>query len=472
MRCYLSDLISNMRRTVQHKVQRRKKIVKMTKKIVQTDFNDDTNWERRADGHLKYVGAASDRSQKALPFKANDAAWDDSEHWSTPSHGLNYNYGYGTTGGAGTGVTYDKFNCKHTPDVGCKVGNFVVYPTADKNMSRVLVDQFDVVVPLLDSGFSTSTMVEDYLGLVMWFPIKDMTAPNAAKLRLHAQRINDLARGGNRVAFWCLGSHGRTGTLLATCIGLEEPDIEDPIEEARKRHCKHAVETYAQEVCVFEALGRELPAKYKRTVPKSTIGYTPGGWNGKTTTTPAHVVDNHWQMQCTYCNVKEPTKGIYKFDAIRAHIDCWSKFKDEAKITNSAIPSVIDVSKEDTTELLLPPVVAEDPTVDPESYKQLVKETRPFWSTWDADALIAFDNYLNAEDSFTDLICPECDRLIIDPKKVTIGIIPGQGVMIRHSICSEWATNPDCNELCISCYDTDVSGKKEKVCEQCSNDGN
>jgi len=73
-----------------------------------------------------------------------------------------------------------------------------------------------------------------------------------------------LLAEGKKVLAFCAGSHGRTGTLLASLIALLEPDTADPIAAARQRHCKAAVETEAQARAVFALRAEELPEHYHR----------------------------------------------------------------------------------------------------------------------------------------------------------------------------------------------------------------
>ena len=64
---------------------------------------------------------------------------------------------------------------------------------------------------------------------------------------------------GNRVEIACTGGHGRTGTLLATLLGIvEDLPADKAIEELRARYCEEAVETIAQVRTVFDFLGYDL----------------------------------------------------------------------------------------------------------------------------------------------------------------------------------------------------------------------
>jgi|AGTN01.3.fsa_nt_gi hypothetical protein len=73
-------------------------------------------------------------------------------------------------------------------------------------------------------------------------------------------QVIPLLAEGKRVLAFCIGSHGRTGTLLASLIAILEPEVEDPITEARNRHCGKSVETRAQAAAVFALRGQEVPS--------------------------------------------------------------------------------------------------------------------------------------------------------------------------------------------------------------------
>lgn len=72
--------------------------------------------------------------------------------------------------------------------------------------------------------------------------------------------------GGKRVCMFCLGGHGRTGTLLASLVAVMESREEtpDPIAAVRGRYCPHAVETKAQAKAVFALRMQKFPEQYKQ----------------------------------------------------------------------------------------------------------------------------------------------------------------------------------------------------------------
>jgi protein-tyrosine phosphatase len=61
---------------------------------------------------------------------------------------------------------------------------------------------------------------------------------------------------GKDVAICCLGSHGRSGTIASILIGLELGyDARSAVKFVRRHHCSQAVETFEQEMVVWEILG-------------------------------------------------------------------------------------------------------------------------------------------------------------------------------------------------------------------------
>lgn len=151
-------------------------------------------------------------------------------------------------------------HCDHKPNP-VKCGDVQIYASG-RRFLKIPTDlhPFQFVVPL-GSEFSLQTLI-GYTGFLLPFPIQDFTAPDPQHLRIMAERMLTFAKHGNKVLTYCEGSHGRTGLVVATCIGLAEPDCEDPVEAVRKRHCHKACETDAQIRAVFTALDRPLPAKY------------------------------------------------------------------------------------------------------------------------------------------------------------------------------------------------------------------
>ena len=93
------------------------------------------------------------------------------------------------------------------------------------------------------------------------YPIPDFGGVPDDWTEFLAEVVREL-KAGRKVIGFCMGGHGRTGTFLASLIALLEPEIEDPITEARIRYCEHAVEMRAQAEAVFALKGQPLPVEY------------------------------------------------------------------------------------------------------------------------------------------------------------------------------------------------------------------
>jgi len=178
-----------------------------------------------------------------------------------PGPGVDTTRGVSVFHGSGGGGYHNYKTCDHQPKA-VKCGDTEIYASGRRYLKFPDdLRQFDFVVPL-GSEFALSNFIK-YTGFLMPFPIADFTAPDPDHLALVAERMLTFARNRNRVLTFCEGSHGRTGLVLATLIGMAEPDCADPIATVRARHCEKACETDAQIFAVFRALGREIPAHYK-----------------------------------------------------------------------------------------------------------------------------------------------------------------------------------------------------------------
>jgi hypothetical protein len=99
---------------------------------------------------------------------------------------------------------------------------------------------------------------------VLAAPLVDFGGVPAGWESLLRNQVIPLLQGGRTLLAFCMGSHGRTGTFLASLIALLEPKIVDPIAAARQRHCERSVETTAQAEAVFALKGQSLPERYRQ----------------------------------------------------------------------------------------------------------------------------------------------------------------------------------------------------------------
>lgn len=159
--------------------------------------------------------------------------------------------------------------CSHRGAQPVKVGPYFIYLGGINYLEQGDLDNIDVLVPLtevpLEFGKTYTRwsknggkmhpqmppLTPERLYVILAAPMMDFSAPPPEWKSFLTDKLIPLLASGKTVLAFCLGSHGRTGTLLASLIALLEPDVADPIAEARARHCYKAVETREQTEAVM-----------------------------------------------------------------------------------------------------------------------------------------------------------------------------------------------------------------------------
>ena len=165
--------------------------------------------------------------------------------------------------------------CEHRA-VPIIIGTHTVFAGGTYYLERGDLNGIDVIVPLTNVGGKALAQLRKRHQLI------DMALPDFGgvpsnwKDRLEAEIIPLLASGKSLCAF-CVASHGRTGTFLASLIALLEPQTTDPIAAVRARHCRRAVESRAQAEAIFALRGKALPKRYR-------VEFAPRPSQPKTTT--------------------------------------------------------------------------------------------------------------------------------------------------------------------------------------------
>lgn len=173
----------------------------------------------------------------------------------------------------------------HQPHRGepVQVGTYTVYLGGTQYLRAQDLAVADVLLPLTEVPLAfgswhqlqqTDASLSQIRGLppfelnkvysVLAAPLKDFGGVPDNWGRFLSEVVIPLLASGKKVLAFCIGSHGRTGTFLASLIALLEPDVEDPIAEARKRHCEKSVETKAQARAVFALKGVVPSDEYLR----------------------------------------------------------------------------------------------------------------------------------------------------------------------------------------------------------------
>lgn len=144
-----------------------------------------------------------------------------------------------------------------------KVGRFTVLAGGMQYMEPKDLKKADILVPLLER--TPLPLGEEFH--VLSGALKDFGGVPENWEDFLRTVIKKLRRRKKILAF-CMASHGRTGTFLASLIALLESPKEtpDPIAAVRERHCPHAVETLAQAEAIFALRGEKLPEQYATTL--------------------------------------------------------------------------------------------------------------------------------------------------------------------------------------------------------------
>ena len=157
--------------------------------------------------------------------------------------------------------------CMHRGTEPVPVGPYEIF--AGGTQYRLLMNEemrrrYDLVISLTALSEKTERWFAESFGEQFWYmPLKDFGGVPPDWREFVARVAGELA-AEKRILVFCIGSHGRTGTLIASLIALLESGTTDPIAAVRARHCPHAVETAAQADAVL-ALRRassteEVPA--------------------------------------------------------------------------------------------------------------------------------------------------------------------------------------------------------------------
>jgi hypothetical protein len=190
-------------------------------------------------------------------------------------------YGTGPRGTPGTaaGAAYEAASAhpRHRCDRPVKVGSNHIYLGGTRYLNWGHLRGFDLIIPL------TSHPLEEVIPLgttVLWAAMQDFGGvPDGWESFLTSKVIPPLRRG-KKIAAFCVGSHGRTGTFGASLIALEEGKntTPDPIAAIRERHCPSCVETEAQAAGIYDLRRDRLPNRYRDEFGRSgrISGYLPG----------------------------------------------------------------------------------------------------------------------------------------------------------------------------------------------------
>lgn len=228
-----------------------------------------------------------------LPPKAHVQEYDSYDAW--------YAAGHEGTGYAGT-YTYTGGYCTHWRDK-VRIGDHYVLASASGDRTYALkkrgakYETPDYGVYLAQISWLPSVTAtpgfpairglssEDFPSLS--YDWEDMKAPRASKMAKLVPWMAEGIKDGTVFDIGCFGAHGRTGTLIAMLIHeIEGLGAKACIEETRKRHCEHAIESAAQIETVYKWCGekppKHAPAGSKQPAPwggGNSSGFRSKHWN-------------------------------------------------------------------------------------------------------------------------------------------------------------------------------------------------
>ncbi|MBS1957330.1 MAG: hypothetical protein JST89_24290 [Cyanobacteria bacterium SZAS-4] len=148
----------------------------------------------------------------------------------------------------------------HLGEKAIGVGDYKLYPAAGFFLLADDLHSVDVLVNLAGEEAVPENVIRDFRFVA--YPMADMGSVASDWESFLRTRILPLLEQNLRLMPFCRAGHGRTGTFIASLIALLEPTIDDPIEAARQRYCRHAVESLQQAEAIFALLNSPVPQKY------------------------------------------------------------------------------------------------------------------------------------------------------------------------------------------------------------------
>ncbi len=148
--------------------------------------------------------------------------------------------------------------CNHTGQP-VAVGQFTILAGGTRYLQPQDLAKADFIVPL-------EPRIPAAIGQrvsILACPWQDFGPPPPGFEHFLRNTVIPELEAGKKILVYCIGSHGRTGTFLASLVALLEPETLDPIAAVRTRHCHHAVETRQQAEFVFTLRGQKLPSQYE-----------------------------------------------------------------------------------------------------------------------------------------------------------------------------------------------------------------
>ena len=220
-------------------------------------------------------------------------------------------------------VTYKNYAklCNHAGKY-YPIGDRQIMLGARIDLTDAAIHDVDILIPLCDDLPYQLRFGKRY---DIWnMPLVDHGGVPEDWLK-HVKAVWKAIDKGKKVLGYCIGGHGRTGTLYASLVAhVEKP--EDPIDLCRSRYCQSIIESNAQAKAVFGILGKRVPSKHITALSQSW------GWSGMGSTQPYTPVtqkvylvefadgsfERVWDNNGSYFDYNDPTTHTWvKFMSIK-----------------------------------------------------------------------------------------------------------------------------------------------------------
>ena len=172
------------------------------------------------------------------------------------------------------GYTPPPLHRQHKGDA-IQIGKYTVLAGGTRDLKAEDLAKADILVPLTQD-IPLMTFGSAYR--VVAAPLVDYGGVPENWGTFLKEVIVPLIEAEHLLLAYCVGSHGRTGTFLASLIAIMEPETADPIAAARERHCYKCVESRAQATAIFALRGEALPEKYDKEFTSVTYAGAAQWW--------------------------------------------------------------------------------------------------------------------------------------------------------------------------------------------------
>ena len=168
------------------------------------------------------------------------------------------------------------WDCCHDGSKPIVIGGLEFWPASWRKIIDEVLGKVDRALTFVSVDAS---IWDSFKGRLEFFPLMDCGGiPEGGIFGKNVlDPLIDWAKKGERVPFFCMGGHGRTGTVLACLVAKLMPEVEDPIRWVRKHYCKDAIESVEQVKYILKLKGMDSvknTSEYVKTKPTTVVKKT------------------------------------------------------------------------------------------------------------------------------------------------------------------------------------------------------